>query len=135
MMTPESLALMAGLLGTLGEWWHARRGRRTARLAFGPVGPRSWTRMAPLLRVAAVVMLTWGWVQLWILKPKSRELAAPEATSRHLVLALDVSPSMQLEDAGEAHNLRRAQRASEVVSSILERADLSRLRMSVVAFY
>jgi Ca-activated chloride channel family protein len=31
--------------------------------------------------------------------------------------------------------LRRAQRASEVVSSILERADLSRLRMSVVAFY
>lgn len=135
-MIGETLALVVGLLAALGEFLHARRCRRTSRLAFGPGGaPRRWTKVAPFLRAAALAMLTWGLVELWTIVPRSRRLAVSTRGERHLVLALDVSPSMQLTDGGPERKQTRAQRASDVVLSILERADLSRLRMSVVAFY
>lgn len=135
-MPAEMLALAVALLAMLGEFLHARRCRRTARLAFGPSGrPRPWTMATPLLRVAALTSLAWGLMTLWLLPPKSTEMTPSATGLRHLVLALDVSPSMQLEDGGAERKQTRAQRASEVVMSILERADLTRLRMSVVAFY
>jgi Ca-activated chloride channel family protein len=136
MMIGETLALVVGLLSGIGEYWHARRCRRTARLAFGPGGaPRRWTKAAPFLRVAALMMLAWGLHELWTLVPRARQIVVSATAEQHLVLALDVSPSMQLKDAGPQRQQARAQRASDVVLSILERADLSRLRMSVVAFY
>jgi Ca-activated chloride channel family protein len=53
----------------------------------------------------------------------------------HLVVALDVSPSMQLKDAGPKQQQTRAERARNVVRSILDRLDLRRTRVSIVAFY
>lgn len=136
-MIPEAIAISVGLLSVLGEVLHARRSRRTARLAFGPRGePRRWTASAPLFRVLSLSAVAWGLAQLWILDPQaSLPRVNEERGERHLILALDVSPSMKLVDGGEAHQQSRAQRASEVVSSILDRADLNRLRVSVVAFY
>lgn len=51
------------------------------------------------------------------------------------MIALDVSPSMQLADAGPNRQQRRAQRASEVLMSVLSRIALDQVRISVVAFY
>jgi Ca-activated chloride channel family protein len=59
----------------------------------------------------------------------------PEGGYRHLVIALDVSPSMQLADAGPNRQQRRAHRASEVLMSVLGRIALDQVRISVVAFY
>lgn len=121
----------------LAEWRHSRRVRRVAHLAFGPAGrARAWTRAVPLLRVAALAALTWGLLTLLGLDPVAvRPREVPEGGWRHLVIALDVSPSMRLEDAGPARNLPRARRASEVVLSLLGRIALDQVRVSVVAFY
>ena len=136
-MLPEYIALGAASLATLGEILHARRIRRVARLAFGPAGQaRGWTEIVPLLRVVAVALLAWGFVQLAILAPRAkRPQLIPEGGYRHLVIALDVSPSMQLKDAGAQRQQTRARRAGEVVLSVLERAALEQVRVSVVAFY
>src|ERR1044072_4519530 len=113
-----TLAVM--LLTALAEWLHARRCRRVARLAFGPGGKSNeWTRMAPALRVFACGALTWGFITLLFVGPRSvRSDLLPEGGYRHLVLALDVSPSMQLKDAGPEGKQRRAERASDVLTSL-----------------
>ena len=137
MTIPEWTALAVVVLAILGEWLHARRCERIARLAFGPAASaRSWTQTAPALRVIAVTLLAWGMALLYLLTPKvARPALVPEGGFRHLVIALDVSPSMKLKDAGPERNQTRSARASEVVMSVLERIALDQLRVSIVAFY
>jgi Ca-activated chloride channel family protein len=92
--------------------------------------------VAPFLRVGAMGALAWGFVTLVFIAPEAaRHAQIPEGGYRHLVIALDVSPSMQLTDAGPTHQTRRAQRASEVLMSVLSRLALDQVRISVVAFY
>lgn len=136
-MTAEWTTLAVAALAVLGEGLHARRCRRVARLAFGPMGrPRGWTSIVPACRILAVALLTWGFLQLYFLAPRAnRPVLIPEGGYRHLVIALDVSPSMQIKDAGPQRQQTRAQRASQVILSMLERAALEQLRVSIVAFY
>ncbi|MEZ5301830.1 MAG: vWA domain-containing protein [Verrucomicrobiales bacterium] len=67
-------------------------------------------------------------------RPVQQDLA-PEGGYRHLLIALDVSPSMQIEDGGPTGKLPRKKRASDVILSVLERAALDQVRVSIVAFY
>jgi Ca-activated chloride channel family protein len=136
-MTAEWTALAVAATAALAEWLHARRVRRVARLAFGPRGePLAWTKIAPVIRVLSVALLGFGLVQLSLLAPRStRSDLVPEGGYRHLVIALDVSPSMQLKDAGTERKETRAKRASQVLLSVLERIALDQMRVSVVAFY
>jgi Ca-activated chloride channel family protein len=136
-MIPELTALATLLLTALAEWLHARRVRRVAALAFGPDGrPREWVWLAPFARVLAATALVWGLVTLFLLDPKVlRPKKSPEGGYRHLVIVLDVSPSMQLSDAGPDGQQTRAKRAAELLMSILSRVALEQCRVSVVAFY
>ena len=81
---------------------HARRCRRLARLAFGPERrPGSGRCSAPVLRVAAVAALAWGLVTLIELPPKVHVAEfIPDKERRHVLIVLDVSPSMRFKDAG-----------------------------------
>ena len=136
-MIAELIAVSVILLATLAEWLHERRCRRVARLAFGPSGrPRGWTSFVPIGRILAPGFLTWGLINLYlmdarVLKPKQM----PEVGYRHLIVGLDVSPSMQIKDAGPSGTQTRAQRASELILSVLQRSALDQMRVSVVAFY
>lgn len=132
-ITLAAVALMA-----LGEWLHVRRCRRLARLAFGPAGaPRSWTKVAPWLRALAAGAATWGFLTLLQIGPQAvrREELEPEGGYRHLIIALDASPSMFLDDAGVDGKQTRSARASEVLQSLLSRIALDQVRISIVAFY
>lgn len=135
--SPEVLAAMALVLAGAAEAWHAARIRRLGRLSFGPhAAPRSWVRAVPFARVLAIACLAWGLATLWNLGAlfvKAREI--PEGGWRHLVLVLDVSPSMQLKDAGPDRTQTRSRRASDLVMSLLQRIALDQVRVSVVAFY
>jgi Ca-activated chloride channel family protein len=53
----------------------------------------------------------------------------------HFVIALDVSPSMHLVDAGPRGEQTRGDRARDAIRSVLERLDPQRTRVSIVAFY
>jgi Ca-activated chloride channel homolog len=131
-------ATLAMVFLALAEWLHARRVRRIAYLAFGPDGtPRSWTKLAPLLRVAAVGGVVWGLVTLLgIGAPPLEAFGSADAKSlQHVVIALDVSPSMDLPDAGPKENQSRGDRARDVIRSVLERLDTRRTRTSIIAFY
>ena len=125
------------LLAALAEWLHARRCRRVARLAFGPGGKANeWTKAVPTLRVLACGALAWGFLTLLQIGPRAaRSDLIPEGGYRHLVIALDVSPSMQLPDAGPEGKQSRAARASDVLMSLLKRIATDQVRISIVAFY
>ncbi|MGA0868095.1 MAG: hypothetical protein ACO3UM_04115, partial [Planctomycetota bacterium] len=93
----------AVVLTLAAEWLHARRTARIAALAFGPAGrPASWVRVVPWARAVAAGLLALGLGTLLRIEPKvhTGEASGDEEEFRHLVLVLDVSPSMRLQDAG-----------------------------------
>ncbi|MBL9147583.1 MAG: VWA domain-containing protein [Phycisphaerae bacterium] len=163
MVTPRELlvaflvAAMAALLAALAEWLHARRVRRVERLAFGPKGPAAWTVVVPPLRVLAFALTTWGAMVLVFYTSERTSTKARREASQHLLVALDVSPSMHLADSGprtglssaartpgattalapgsKPERMKRAAWAGELVKGILDRLDPDTTRMSVVAFY
>ncbi len=136
-MYPLIIAAALTLLALAAETLHARRCRRVAALAFGPTRrPRLWARLAPLMRVAAVGALAWGMITLLLLPPKAHVRAEPVGNEyRHLLLVLDVSPSMRLEDAGPDGKQSRRKRAADLLTSFFERVPISSYRVSVVATY
>lgn len=136
-MIPLWTTVASILLVALAELLHARRSGRVARLAFGPGGrPRKWTQIAPWVRVVAAGSIACGLTTLLLIGPRAaRSDRVPQGGYRHLVLVLDVSPSMQLEDAGPAGKDSRARRAGEVLMSLLQRIATDQVRISVVAFY
>ena len=132
------LATAAVMLSVaLAEMMHGRRCRRIAALAFGPAEePRRWTRAVPVFRVLCLGALAWGLTTLFLIEPrvfKARELPAGEL--RHVVIIMDVSPSMKLTDAGPEGRDTRTKRANEIISSLLERIIIEQARISVVAVY
>jgi len=133
----EIATIGAALAVAIAELLHARRVRRIARLAFGPGGrPSAWARYAPAARIAAVAALTWGFGTLLILPPKLHEAEAlPDSQRRHVVVVLDVSPSMRLPDAGPNADQSRMKRASIVMDSFLQRIPVEMYLLSVVACY
>jgi len=140
-VSPPLLALGAALLlGAAAEALHARRVRRVAELAFGPSRrPAAWARGAPLLRVLSGGALAWGLATLLLLEPRkhnadgTRRLEAGDW--RHVVLVLDVSPSMLLVDAGPEKKQSRMERARVVLESLFRRVPLELHRITVVAVY
>ncbi len=135
-MVAEGLALLAALLVVAAEALHARRVRTVAWLAFGPSRqPRGWAMAAPLLRTASVVALVWGLTTLCYLPPKVHHASTVDKSKlRHLLLLLDVSPSMRLEDAGPSKKQSRRGRAKDLIESFLARSGAD-FKISVIAFY
>ncbi|MEM7309208.1 MAG: VWA domain-containing protein [Planctomycetota bacterium] len=144
MVTEDLLAIgaagAAALLVLGAEALHARRVRRVAALVFGPSRrPAGWARTAPLLRTAAAAALAWGLCTLFYITPKTHTASGDEllrdSEYRHVLLVLDVSPSMRLEDAGPSAIQSRMQRARDVMDSFFDRVPLEQYRISVVAVY
>ncbi|HXJ60964.1 MAG TPA: vWA domain-containing protein [Verrucomicrobiae bacterium] len=129
-------ALGVAALAALGEWLHARRMRRLGRLAFGPQNrPRSWVFFAAVLRVLALAAAAWSLVLLLAFEGSSRAREENVAATRHLLVLLDVSPSMQLEDAGENGHQTRATRAAALLRSVLNRAPSAEVKITMACFY
>ncbi|MBN1515891.1 VWA domain-containing protein [Candidatus Sumerlaeota bacterium] len=134
---PFVVAWLAGLLALLAETLHLKRSKKLGRLAFGPASrPRNWTYAAPVLRAVCLGGLAWSMLTLWNIEPRSDTPAEiPGSQLRRIILALDVSPSMQLRDAGPDGGLSRRERASEVLESLLSRIAADQARYSVIAAY
>ncbi|WP_193213526.1 vWA domain-containing protein [Luteolibacter marinus] len=137
--TPLLLALAAVILAAGAEWIHAGRVRSVAALAFGP-GKRAAVpgMIAPLIRVAGLACLTWGLATLLVLPPAAHRSTVKDVEPKerqHLLLVLDVSPSMRLQDAGAGGKESRMDRARAIVESIIARTAHDKLHTSVVAVY
>lgn len=134
----ETLCIAAAvLLGALAEYLHQRRAARIGGLVFGPSRrPRLWARSAPLLRVLAFGSCAFGFATLLQVEPKVHKVGQiTEDELQHLVLVLDVSPSMRLVDAGPSQLQSRMQRARDVMESFFRRVPVEQYRISVIATY
>ncbi len=125
------------VLALLGELLHHGRLRRKARLLFGPsMGPRGWVLAVPFVRALASGGLAWGLMVLLTIAPAVHESdRIPEEDWRHLVLVLDVSPSMMLRDSGPGRDQSRRERAKDLVDSLFERVPIGKFRISVIATF
>jgi Ca-activated chloride channel family protein len=140
---PTAAAALVGLVAaagtaavwTLAEGLHRRRTRGIARLAFGDRGrPAAWATVTPLLRVLSAGAAAFGLTVLLLLAPAAHGgRPLEEKRIRHLVVVLDVSPSMRLADAGPKGDQSRRARAAELVRSVLMRVPAGQYRVSVVA--
>ena len=138
MVTPDLLlATVAAALVAFGEASHRRRVRRVARLAFGPRGRAAWwTPAVAPARVLATFLATLGLLFLLRYDPVEIEARPSKAASKHLLVLLDASPSMQVKDAGpEEPRMSRAAWAGKVAQGILDRLDMDTTRITIVAFY
>ena len=59
----------------------------------------------------------------------------PDSEMKHLVLVVDVSPSMQLPDAGPEGKISRRQRASDLLESLFNRVPMRQFKLSLIAVY
>ena len=135
--TANLVALGTACLFLLTEWIHYFRVRRLACLAFGPKGRAAiWARFAPIVRVCAWSALAWSLTVLLLLEPRVHraQTVAPE-DYKHVVMVLDVSPSMRLGDAGPTKDQSRMRRASEIMESFFQRVSIEEYKLSVIAVY
>ncbi|MCA8976761.1 MAG: VWA domain-containing protein [Planctomycetes bacterium] len=131
------VALFAALLAMIGELLHWRRLRRNTRLLFGPdAAPRPWVYAVPFLRTLASGGLAWGLMTLMTIAPAVHQSdRIPDEEWRHLVLVLDVSPSMMLRDSGPDNKQSRRERAADLVDSLFERVPIGKFKISVIATF
>jgi Ca-activated chloride channel family protein len=136
LITAAWAALATCAFAAFAEWIHHRRVQRLGRLAFGPdARPRAWTAAAPILRVGALAGVAWALVVLLGFDGSSRMRERNAATTRHLVVLLDVSPSMDLQDAGEGGKQTRRDRAAALLKSVMERANNDEIKITMACFY
>ena len=139
-MTALLICLAVAILALGAEVIHWTRVYKVRYLAFGPSGKSNWlTMFASPTRVIALSGLAWSLTTLLLLPPKahrSKELEEVEPRDRHhLLLVLDVSPSMKLQDAGEVDGMSRTKRASALVQSLLQRTTDNHLHITMIAVY
>ncbi len=136
-MVAELAACTAMILALGAEMLHACRCRRLAPLAFGPSSrPAAWVHATPLLRIASLAALCWGLMTLMLITPKVHTAAeVPNSDLKHVMLVLDVSPSMRLQDAGVEKDQSRRQRAFVLMESFFKRIAVQQYRVSIVAVY
>ncbi|MBI5851263.1 MAG: VWA domain-containing protein [Planctomycetes bacterium] len=135
--TATGLAVAAAFVLVLAaELLHARRIRKVARLAFGPQGrPAAWVRGLPALRALGAALAVFGLATLLQIEPKVHASKGErERDPRHLVVLLDVSPSMRLDDAGPARKQRRNERSKELLESMFQRVSIGDYAVTIVAF-
>lgn len=125
------------IVATGAEALHLVRSRRLASLAFGPwKQPAFWAHIAPPMRIIAYGLLTWGLITLMMVPPKTHNsLEIDSSKQRHVILLLDVSPSMRLQDAGPEGDVSRTQRGAAVLESLFDRVPIRQYKLSVIAFY
>ena len=141
----ESSALELGLIAAgvalavsfAAEVIQIVRVRRVAPLAFGPrAGLVSLALGAGLMRVGGLTLAAFGLAVLAALPAKShRATELREADYKHLVLVLDVSPSMQLQDAAKGGVQKRSERAADLLQSFFDRVSAEKYKTTVIAFY
>jgi Ca-activated chloride channel homolog len=137
--TPLLLAIAAIVLASGAEWLHLGRVRSVAALAFGPgKKPSIVGQAAPLIRIVGLAALVWGLATLFILPPATHRSVVKEVDPKerqHLLLVLDVSPSMRLRDAGPGGKESRMARASAILESIIARTSHDKLHTTIIAVY
>lgn len=136
-MVAQFVTLAVLVLASGAELLHAARCRRLASLAFGPTQrPALWVFAAAPFRVIAFGLLSWGLITLMLLTPKVHKVETIlDGDYKHVMLVLDVSPSMRLADAGPEHDKSRMLRARDVMESFFKRVPMQQYRASVVAVY
>ena len=134
-------SILVFVLVLIAEVIHSRRIRKVETLAFGPERKaRLWTSAAPILKALAGAWLCWSLLVLMFLKsesgsgPLEEDIQNNESTERVMII-LDVSPSMYLQDSGELGQLKRKQRAREVLESLMDRIANPHVKYSVVACF
>jgi Ca-activated chloride channel family protein len=133
----ELVAISVAVLVAIAEVIHVARCRRLAALAFGPKRrPMPWVAAVPFLRIASLTAVAWGLTTLMFLTPKVHKSATVAPSEyKHVIMVLDVSPSMKLDDAGPKKDMSRAMRARELLDSFFNRVPMEEYRVTVVATY
>ena len=134
------VVLAVAVLAVGAECLHFRRARSTHWLVYGPEAKSPVSLyLAAFFRVLFLTMLAWSMMTLLFLPAKNhtRQVGEIEAEDRrHLLLILDVSPSMRLQDSGsEAGGMSRTERASKLIQSLLKRITDDKLHITMVAVY
>lgn len=135
---PELIAVAVALLVVVAEFFHWRRIRRIKQLAFGPKArPAIWTYAVSPLRVVAAGLACWGFLSLLLVVEAQvhNKTEIPENEYKHLVLLVDVSPSMHLKDAGPDGDRSRRQRASDILESLFNRIPMQQFKITVIGVY
>ena len=136
-MVAPLCAILVLVLMWAAETLHQRRVTSLASLAFGPEGkPAFLGRVMPWLKAPAAALATWGLLVLATMPPKVHPPEkASEGEIKHVMMILDVSPSMQLIDAGKEGMISRRKQCATLMQSFFRRVIMEQVRLSVIAVY
>ncbi len=135
---PEVISITVLLVAVVAEGLQQSRIHKIQRLAFGPKArPAFWTRLAPAFCVVGIALACWGFTSLWFVVEAQvhKQDHIDENDYKHLVLVVDVSPSMHLKDAGPDGERTRRQRASDILESLFNRIPMRQFKITFIAVY
>lgn len=140
-VTATLIAICILVLAAFAESMHRKRVNRIARLVFGAnESPARWAKGEPYIRSLALAGCSWGLMILLLVPATVTEVEPDPEASKHLLICLDASPSMFLEDAGrqfagKEQDQQRMVRAGEVMRAVLDRIDGEKTRVTVFGVY
>lgn len=130
-----ALSAATAVIAGCAETIHARRIAATRPLLLAnDATPAAWTRHLPWIRTACIALLASAFGILYHASAEAQN-GQTKPRERHLVVLLDVSPSMLIRDAGESGTESRTERAARILTEILNRCPGEHIKISLVAFY
>ena len=135
--TAGIVALVSGVAESL----HLKRVARVEKLIeVSDLGSTVFARISPALRVISLALSSWGLVILLLVPAAVVDVEPDPEASKHLLICLDASPSMFLEDAGPrlsstSEPLQRMVRAGDVMKGLMDRIDGEKTRVTVFGVY
>jgi Ca-activated chloride channel family protein len=130
-----ALSIATAVVAGCAEMMHARRVAASRPLLHAnDATPAEWTRHLPWIRTTCLALLASAFGILYHASASAQN-GQTKPRERHLVVLLDVSPSMLIRDAGESGTESRAERAAQILTEILNRCPGDHIKLSLVAFY
>lgn len=130
-----AIAGATAVVAACAEFLHSRRIAATDPLLHAnDAMPAEWTRHLPWIRTTCLALLA-GAFGIFYHASASAQNGPTQPRERHLVVLLDVSPSMLIRDADESGTQSRAERAARILTEILNRCPGDHIKLSLIAFY
>lgn len=127
------------IIAATAEIIHSRRIKKVKKLAFPTTGKLSaFATIAPYIKTLMLGILTFSLLTLLSLEPKAHTTKikkVEEHERQHLIIVLDVSPSMRLIDSGPDSKQSRLRRTSDALTSTISRISKDLLHLTIIATY
>lgn len=131
------IAFIIFIFALVAEYLHILKCKKVEKLSHGKHNKaRTWTLIIPWVRCIAVYLIAWGLITLFKIDPSVHQKSpSDDKELRRIIIIYDISPSMQVPDAGTSKQTTRRTRAANQCVKILNSLSPAEFMVSIIAVH